>query len=101
MERLTVTKFNGQDFAVWKFTTERYLDGQELFDVVSGLETKPTTAPEAWTKKDKKAQMVIVNAIESSQVRHIMGCKTSGAMWTRLETLYEQKNATNVHVKLQ
>lgn len=30
-----------------------------------------------------------------------MNCKSSAAMWARLEALYEQKNTTNVHLKLQ
>lgn len=101
MDKLNVTKFNGQDFTVWKFQTERFLDGHELFDVVNGTKQKPATNSDDWVKKDKKAQMVICNAIDTAQIRNIMNCKTSAAMWTRLETLYEQKNATNVHIKMQ
>lgn len=59
MDKLKDTKFNGLDFAVWKFTTGRFLDCHGLYEVVSGTEERPTTNSEEWSKKDKKAQMII------------------------------------------
>ncbi|KAJ3655416.1 hypothetical protein Zmor_014548 [Zophobas morio] len=70
MDKFAIAKFNGNDFAVWKFQMRAYLRYHELLDVVE----------------------------ETNVVRHIMNMKTAAEMWTRLVTIYEQKNKTSIHI---
>ena len=98
-----MNKFNGHEFAIWKFRMEAYLDYPDLLAVVDGSEAKPTEAGKipAWEKTDKKARLVIGQALVTNVVRQIMSLKTKAEMWARLSSLYELKSATSVHLLLQ
>lgn len=102
MDKLTVSKFNGHDFAVWKFQMMGFLEYHGLLDLVDGTKKRPTSeSTEEWDKLDKKARFYIGLSLEPTQVRQVMNLKTSTEMWTRLESLYELKNATSKHLLLQ
>src|SRR5436309_2714522 len=103
MDKLTLPKFNGHEFSVWKFQMETVFEFQGLMGVVDGTEIKPEdpVAAEIWLKNDKKARMLIGHALESAQVRQVMNLKTANEMWMRLQSLYELKNSTSVHLLLQ
>lgn len=102
MDKLTVSKFNGHDFAVWKFQMMGFLEYHGLLDLVDGTKKRPTSeSTEEWDKLDKKARFYIGLSLEPAQVRQVMNLKTSTEMWTRLESLYELKNATSKHLLLQ
>lgn len=102
MDKLTVSKFNGHDFAVWKFQMMGFLEYHGLLEIVDGTRKRPTSgSTEEWDKLDKKARFYIGLSLEAAQVRQVMNLKTSGEMWSRLESLYELKNATSKHLLLQ
>lgn len=75
-----------------------YFDFHGLYDVTIGKEAMVAYNSAAWDTIDKKAKYVLTQSLELSQVRDILNCKTSNEIWSRLETLYEQKNETNVHL---
>ena len=110
MDKFAIAKFNGHDFAVWKFQMRAYLRYHDLLGIIEGTETRPTSASATgvvtteqaeWDKKDEKAQFAISYSVESNIVRQIMNMKTAAEMWTRLSTIYEQKNKTSIHILLQ
>lgn len=102
MDKLTVSKFDGHDFAVWKFQMMDFLEYHGLLEIVEGTKTRPETGDTAqWDKSDKKARFYIGLSLESTQIRQVMNLKTSAQMWSRLESLYELKNATSKHLLLQ
>lgn len=103
MEKIVLPKFNGEDFAVWRFQIESYLEVNDLLEVVDGSKTCPEEAVEkaAWNKLDRKARLIIGSALEANVVRQIMNLKTAHEMWTRLSSLYELRDKTTVHLLLQ
>lgn len=102
MDKLTVSKFNGHDFAVWKFQMMGFLEYHGLLEIVDGTTKRPASGDTtAWDKLDKKARFYIGLSLESVQVRQVMNLKTAAQMWTRLESLYELKNPTSKHLLLQ
>jgi len=103
MDKLTVSKFDGKDYNVWKFQMEQFLDFHGLLEVTNGNTARPIegAVQAAWDKADKKARFVISQALDVSQVRHVMSLSTANDMWKRLESLYEQKNPISIHLMLQ
>lgn len=82
MDKLTLLKFNGHEFNVWKFQMETVFEFHGLMGVVDGTEVKPENVEDidVWLKSDRKARMLIGHALESSQVRHVMNLKTANEM---------------------
>lgn len=93
-------------YAVWKFQVQVVLNASEIFDVVSGDETKPenpatdatatekTAAVKAisdWKKKDAKAQKIIVTSLSQKMVLHVLTCKSGHEMWQKLQSVFEQR----------
>ena len=70
MEKLVLPKFNGEDFAVWRFQIESYLAVHDLLDVVDGTAKCPDKAEEiaAWNKLDRKARLIIGSALEANVI---------------------------------
>lgn len=100
MDKINVTKFNGTDFGLWKYQMSVFLEYHGLYDIVSGREVRPQERYENWDTTDKKAKYALTQSLELSQIRHVINCRTSNEIWTRLEALYEQKNETSVHLLL-
>lgn len=84
----------------WKFQMETIFEFQDLMDIIDGTEVKPEDEEVAkiWLKSDRKVRMLIGHALESVQVRQVMYLKTANEMWKRLQSLYELKNSTLVHL---
>lgn len=61
MDKLTLPKFNGNEFNVWKFQMETVFEFQGIMGVVDGPEVKPEQpeTAEIWLKNDRKARMLI------------------------------------------
>lgn len=95
-------------FLMWKFQMKVYLNASEIFNVVCGDFIKPEEDSKdfeknkkLWTKADCRAQRIIVSSIGPQPMQHIMNCSTSREMWTKLESVYEQKSKTNIHLLQQ
>ena len=106
MDKFAISKFNGKDFAVWKFQMRAYLKFHGLLGIVEGTEARPTTKRRTeqlveWEQKDEKAQFVISYGLEANIIRHIMSLNSAAEMWSRLSAIYEQKNKTSIHILLQ
>lgn len=97
---------------IWKFQVKVFLSANSLFKVVDGSRVKPVIgsydgeqafnkALDDWTKDDYKAQKIMVQSIGKQPTLHIMNCGTAREMWTKLESVYEQKSKTSIHMLQQ
>ena len=94
-----IEKFDGKNYQCWKFQVECLLVANDLKDLVDGTREKPvdltTTAGKQWVKDDAKAKYVISSSIDPSQLKIVLSCNTSKEMWSRLQTVHEQKSVTH------
>lgn len=94
-------------FTNWRFQIRVVLKASEIFDVVSGDEKKPEAAAASaeageiatanqkiseWNKKDARAQKIIVTALGSKIIVHVLNCDTAHAMWQKLHSVFQQNN---------
>ena len=111
-----VSKFNGTNFAFWKFQLTLILEQHELCDIVFGKCKRPDPLPagsdptqitarenviKSWNKKDNSARCFIVSTIEEQAQRSLINCKNANEMWNRLKSQYEQTSEENKHYLLQ
>lgn len=99
---------NATQWSIWKFQIRVILNSSDLMKVVDGTSLKPepeannyAAVLETWKKNDSKAQRIIVTSMGQQAMIHIMNCATAREMWTKLETIYEHKTQTSVHLLQQ
>lgn len=101
-----------EQWLLWKFQIKILLKASELWEVVNGSLPTPVQKPaqnaeefakvlSSWKKLDTKAQKVIVTTIGQEPMLHIMSCDTAFDMWSTLESVFEQKSKTTVHLLQQ
>ena len=81
---LSVTPFDGQDFAAWKFRVETLLDEKDLLDHIRDTTSKDTATipdPTAWARNDKKAKSLIVKCVANSHIDYLRDKNTAYEMW--------------------
>ena len=79
---------------------EPYLLMEEVFYIVTGEETAPTTGTpldlNKWCNKKGKAAGIIIPGIEKSQLSHVKDItKDPIAMWKKLEDVHQKKSPGN------
>jgi hypothetical protein len=119
----SIEKLNESNYRSWSQVVESHLDDQDLWEVVQGNERKPErpsttttsisqtaqtseqtaaameeyeTKLEAWTKKAKKAQKMIISTISLSVMTYVEGTKDPAEMWTILEGRYKPKSSVTL-----
>jgi len=93
-----VTKFDGQNFQLWKFQMKTIFVAHDLLDIVNGTEVKPevTGQPQtAWIQKNAKAMMFMSAAMHYSQLEYLITCDSAAEMWKKLLSIHEQTSATS------
>lgn len=96
-----VIKLEGsRNWNIWKFQTTVLLRGNGWLDIVEGKCVKPQAADQkpAWETKDAKAQTMLVTRMTEEVMLHIITCTSSAEMWRKLQSVYEQKTETSVHI---
>ena len=107
-----IAKFNGQNFALWKFGCWLLLEQHNLVKVVTGEDKMPaeiivdgviTNAAmiSEWQAKDILARNYLVATIETQQQRALVNCTTAHEMWTRLSAQHLRNTVENQHVLQQ
>ncbi|UYV82831.1 hypothetical protein LAZ67_22001000 [Cordylochernes scorpioides] len=84
-----VPKFDGKNFASWKFRIVSILEGKELDDLLEGDPPEDEVKFKEWKKKDAQAKGIITCAMTDSLVALILNCKTSKDIWIALHEIYE------------
>ncbi|UYV67661.1 hypothetical protein LAZ67_5001506 [Cordylochernes scorpioides] len=84
-----VPKFDGKNFASWKFRIVSILEGKELDDLLEGDPPEDEVKFKEWKKKDAQAKGIITCVMTDSLVALILNCKTSKDIWIALHERYE------------
>ncbi|UYV79438.1 hypothetical protein LAZ67_17002614, partial [Cordylochernes scorpioides] len=84
-----VPKFDGKNFASWKFRIVSILEGKELDDLLESDPPEDEVKFKEWKKKDAQAKGIITCAMTDSLVASILNCKTSKDIWIALHERYE------------
>lgn len=73
------TRLHGGNYANWKFKVLKFLEGNNLWPIVSGAEPKPTAAttiPDC-EKKETKPKVLLQMSVTENIIPNIRDCKTS------------------------
>ncbi|KAL7288350.1 hypothetical protein TKK_0017683 [Trichogramma kaykai] len=96
-----ISKFNGENFQLWKFQVRNILVAHDLLEIVEGTEKKPEStatnaaAVKSWIKSNAEAMFVLSSSIEYSHLQYLITCNTAAEMWSKLSSIHEQKTSTN------
>lgn len=101
-----IAKFNGQDFATWKFEMMQLLMAHGLEDIIDGTRVQPdgertSQTVKNWIKDNVKAMSLISSSIDRKQLQGLITCTTAMEMWQMLRRLYEQKSASSKLLLMQ
>lgn len=94
-----VDKLVRNNYSCWKLCMEAYLQGQDLWDLISGAEAViPENTPQntelrrKWKIKCGKALFSLRTSINKEYIEHIRDVASSKKVWETLERLVTQKN---------
>lgn len=90
-----------KQWTTWKFQIQIILKSQDLWNVVSKKELPPkpddSKLVAAYEKKDISAQRILVTTLGEQPLSHIVTCNSASEMWTKLQSVFEQKSNQSIH----
>ncbi|KAA8549541.1 hypothetical protein F0562_001441 [Nyssa sinensis] len=96
---VSVDKLVGNNYSYWKLCMEAYLQGQDLWDLISGDDVViPEDTPKnaelrrKWKIKCGKALFALRTSISQEYIQHVRDGKSPKQVWETLERLFTQKN---------
>ncbi|KAH0641788.1 hypothetical protein KY290_033398 [Solanum tuberosum] len=95
----SVKKLNANNYGSWSTRMQYYFLGQELWDIIGGLDIIPPTDAEAaksWKVKAGKAMYALIVTIEDEFLQRIKNAKTPKEAWDTLATIFTKKNDTRL-----
>ncbi|XP_071576143.1 uncharacterized protein [Temnothorax nylanderi] len=99
VELPNIEKLRDGNYRQWRFTIERFMKLNGVFEHVNGVAIKPDVGDAAnfrtWTTKNTIAELIISGSIESSELDHIMACETAREMWTTLAQVHEKSDSSS------
>jgi len=81
------------NFPIWKFQIDIILKVNGLYDIITGSEVKPetnATLKKEYEKRDAKAMKYIITTCKQTVIMHLMTCKDSKSMYSKLKASYER-----------
>lgn len=110
-ESSKITKLvDAKQWTIWKFQVKIVLQSIGAWNVVNGTEKEPKrdssntkyeTELAEFNKKDVNAQRVIVTTVGEQPLLHIVNCTHASEMWSKLQTVFEQKSKSGIHFLYQ
>lgn len=102
----TIDHLKGQsNYELWKFQIQVLLEANGSFGVVSGSSKKPEPTEKdlfaEWIKKDSCGKKMLILTIDKGLQTHIMNCKSSNEMWSKIREMYEKKGDVQKNKLLQ
>ena len=117
-----IVKLTENNYRSWAQQLEWILDERDLWEIVTGLETRPIRVPatlaaqapipststvstsdsefeaklDAYVKKSKKARSIIGSSVSAAVMTYIEGVKDPAEMWRILEERYNPKTQTTL-----
>ncbi|KAK3034469.1 hypothetical protein RJ639_033325 [Escallonia herrerae] len=100
-----VEKLVGTNYKYWRMCMEAYLQGQDLWDLVSGADSVvPDDIPEnaearrKWKIKCGKALFALRTSISREYIDHVCDVDSPREVWGTLERLFTKKNTTRLQL---
>jgi hypothetical protein len=98
---ISVDKFGGENFNLYKFKLEMAMSTKDLWEIVDGSELPPpSTASDevkkAYERRCKKAFAIIAMSLVDKELAHIKGCKGPAEAWKTLCNIHETKSLSNI-----
>ena len=87
--------FIGKNYSTWEFQFKLFVKGKELWGHIDGSVPAPqgTEALSKWEIHDARVMTWLLSSVESHLVLNLRLYKTAAAMWTYLNTVYNQDNS--------
>lgn len=99
-----VKKLNHQNYNSWATCIMSYLQGQDLWEIVCGSETRQPENEDnngilrKWKIKAGKAMFIFKTTVEEDVLEHIRDVKTPKEAWDTLLVLFSKKNDTKLQL---
>lgn len=91
-EKLTVMKFKGLDFPVWKAQIESVVTAKGWNTVLYEDATASTADAATFIKMDNQVKAVLLTSLDPKYARLVIKMKTAKDIWARLSAIHEQKS---------
>ncbi|CAI0551721.1 unnamed protein product [Linum tenue] len=96
---LVSTKFDGKNFALWKFQFRNLVEGKRLLPILNGTSPKSAdTAPEKekadWATTNAQVVSMLASSVDVPTALGLHQFTTAHAMWTHIFKTYSQANAS-------
>ncbi|KAH7860991.1 hypothetical protein Vadar_020343 [Vaccinium darrowii] len=94
---LVTVKLTDDNFLLWSHQIEAFLYSQNLLRFVHGSLPCPAADPdhELWVRTDKTLISIISPPLSEPILASIIGCTTSGSIWTLIKEHFSQKSVAN------
>ena len=92
-----IKKLNQTNYKSWSTCVKSYLQGQDLWQVTNGTETRQPAndingALGKWQIKAGRAMYILKITVEEDILDHIQDVKYPKAAWETLEALFSKRN---------
>ncbi|KAH0684844.1 hypothetical protein KY290_022328 [Solanum tuberosum] len=91
----SIGKLNASNYGSWSTRMQYYFLGQELWDIIGGSDTTPTTnvgAAKRWKVKARNVMYALTITIEDEFLQRIKNAKTPKEAWDTLAIIITKKN---------
>lgn len=86
---------DAEGYPLWKFQLEIHLEAADLLDAVIVAPMAAQEIDATWKKKDAKSKRTIVSTLDKQILIHVVICKNSNEMWTKLKNIFECDSEQN------
>ena len=88
-------RFTGKNYSAWEFQFKLFVKEKELWGHIDGSVPAPQGAEalSKWEIHDARVMTWLLSSVESHLVLNLRPYKTVVAMWTYLNTVYNQDNS--------
>ena len=100
-----VEKLVGTNYKYWRMCIEAYLQGQDLWDLIAGIDAEiPADTPEnaeprrKWKIKCGKALFASRTSISKEFIDHVRDISSPKDVWETLERLFSKKNTVRLQL---
>ncbi|TPX52213.1 hypothetical protein PhCBS80983_g06501 [Powellomyces hirtus] len=92
--RLTMDKFTGENFHLWKFKMQAMLKAKSLWSAIKRTLSLDTSDQDA-SRKEEKAMAALVLSLGHEQLMHVQNAATAAEVWRKLKEVHERKGIAN------
>lgn len=100
----SVEKLVGTNYQYWKMCLEAYLQGQDLWEIVTGAEKEPEDTPNnaevrrKWKIKCGKALFALRTSIGKEFIDHVRDVSSPKEVWDTFTRLFSKKNTARLQL---